>query len=152
TAGQLRLQRLGDSFSNLALDAKDVSQLPVVGVGPEMGIGLRVNQLHIDPHLIGRFLDAALKDVRYTKLLRGFAEIPWFALIALRGSVRNYFQICDLSQPRQDFLLNAVRKIGVIRIATEVFKGQHGDAFLGWWARRQPSLPIEWKRQRESSC
>ena len=41
-----------------------------------MGIGLRVNQLHIDPHLIGRFLHATLKNVRYAKLLRDLAQIP----------------------------------------------------------------------------
>ena len=61
-----------------------------------MGIGLRVNQLHIDPHLVGRFLHAALKNVRYAKLLRDLGEIARFALILLRGRARNYFQICDL--------------------------------------------------------
>ena len=89
--GQLRLQRLRDSFGDLALDAKDVSQLPIIGLGPEVGIGLRVNQLHIDPHLIGRFLHATLKNVRYAKLLRDLGEIARFALIPLRGSARNYF-------------------------------------------------------------
>ena len=89
--GELGLQRLCDSFSDLALDAKDVSQLPIVGLCPEMGIGLHVNQLHIDPHLIGYFLDATLKDVRDTELLRDLAEIGRFALILPRGSARNHF-------------------------------------------------------------
>ena len=61
-------------FGDLALDAKDVSQLPIIGVCPEVGIGLRVNQLNIDPHLIGRFLHATLKNVRYAKLLRDLAR------------------------------------------------------------------------------
>ena len=89
--GELCLQRLGDSFGDLALNAKDVSQLPIVGVCPEVGIGLRVNQLHIDPHLVGRFLHATLKNVRYAKLLRDFREIARLAVISLRGSARNYF-------------------------------------------------------------
>ena len=83
-----------------------------------MGIGLRVDQLHIDPHLIGRFLHATFKNVRYAKLLRDLSEIARFALIALRGSARNYFQVCDLSQPRQDLLLDPFGEIGVIWIAT----------------------------------
>ena len=37
-------------------------------------------------------------------------EIPGFALILLRGSARNDFQIRDASQPRQDLLLNAVQQ------------------------------------------
>ena len=44
---------------------KDVSQLPIVGLCPEMGIILRVDQLNSYPHLIGRFLHAAFKNVRY---------------------------------------------------------------------------------------
>ena len=83
-----------DSAIRLAISLstpKDVSQLAIIGLGPEMGIGLRVNQLHIDPHLIGRFLHATLKNVRYAKLLRDLAQIPRFALILLRGSARNYF-------------------------------------------------------------
>src|SRR6516164_5539759 len=88
---QLRLQRLRYSFGDLALDSKDVGQLSVVSVGPKMGIGLRVNQLHIDSHLIGYFLHATLKDVRDTELLRDLAEIGRFALILPRGSARNHF-------------------------------------------------------------
>ena len=68
-AGQPRLQRLGYSFRDLALDPEDIRQLPVVALCPEMGISLRVNQLHVDPHLVGRFLHATLKNVRYSKLL-----------------------------------------------------------------------------------
>src|SRR5207249_10777560 len=85
---ELCLERLRNSFGDLALDAKNVSQLAVVGVCPEMGTGLRVNQLYIDPHLISRFLHAALKNVRYAKLLRVLGEIEWFALIGVCGSVR----------------------------------------------------------------
>ena len=85
------MQRLRDSFGDLALDAKDVCQLPIIGLGPEVGIGLRIKQLNIDPHLIGHFLHATLNNVRYAKLLRDLGEIARFALIPLRGSARNHF-------------------------------------------------------------
>ena len=87
-----------------------------------MGIRLRVNQLHTDPHLVGRFLHATLKNVRYAKLLRDLGKIARFALIALRGSARNYFQIRDAGQSRQDLLLDTISEVGVIRIGTEVFE------------------------------
>ena len=57
-------------------------------------------------------------------------EIARFALIALRGSARNDFQIRDASQPRQDLLLDAVSKIGVIRIGAEVFKRKTATPFV----------------------
>jgi hypothetical protein len=54
-----------------------------------MGIVLRVNQLNIDSHLIGRFLDSILKDVRYTKLLGDLGEITRLALVPLRSMLAN---------------------------------------------------------------
>src|SRR4030095_2533843 len=93
-------------------------------------IGLRVNQLHIDPHLVARFLHATLKNIRYAKLLRDLGEILRLALIALRGSARNYFQICDAGQSRQDLLLDTISQVGVIRIGTEVLKWKYRDALF----------------------
>jgi hypothetical protein len=75
----------GDCFGDFALDHEDVDELTVVGFGPEVGIGLGVKQLNIDPHLIARFLHATLKNVRYSKLLRDLGEIARFALKPLRG-------------------------------------------------------------------
>ena len=39
-----------------------------------MGIGQSVDQLHIHPHLIVRFLHAAFDDVRDAELLRDLRE------------------------------------------------------------------------------
>src|SRR5215813_3609515 len=93
-----------------------------------MRVGLGVNQLHIDPQLIGCFLNAALENVRYAKLLRDLGNIVRFAVIALRGSARNYFQIRDASQARQDFILDALGEIGVVWIVTQVVKRKNGDS------------------------
>jgi hypothetical protein len=70
------LQRLGDSSRDLTLNSSDVSQLAVVGVYPDVGVGLRANQLHVDPHLIGFSSYAAFKYVRYAELLRNVVKIP----------------------------------------------------------------------------
>ena len=56
-----------------------------------MGIGFRVNQLHIDPQLTSRLLHATLKNIRYAKLLRDLGEVARLTLIPLRGSTRNDF-------------------------------------------------------------
>src|SRR5206468_4002590 len=137
---ELRLQRLRYSFGDLALYAQDVSQVAIVALGPKVGIALGVNQLHIDSHLIRRFLDATLKNVRYSKLPRDVAEIARLALILLGGNGRNDFQVCNASQPRQNFLLNAVREIGVIWIAAQIFKRQNGDSVC-YRVTNQFSLP-----------
>ena len=96
-----------------------------------MGIGLRVNQLNVDPHLIGRSLHATLKYVCYPKLLRDLTEIARFALIKLGGRARNNLQIRDASQTRQNFFLNPIRKIGAIWIATWFSSGSTAMLFSG---------------------
>src|SRR5215471_9678063 len=116
TAGQLRLQRRCYSFSDLTLDAKNVIQLSIVRLGPELRTGLHVNQVNIHSYLSARFLDAALNDVPYAELLCDFGKIALFALISLGGNARNYFQICDLSKTRQDFFLDAIGEISVVGI------------------------------------
>ena len=48
-----------------ALTKKYIAHVPL---GPELGVGSRVNQLRVDSHLIGYFLDATLDDVGTAKL------------------------------------------------------------------------------------
>ena len=85
------MQRLRYSFRNVAFNPKDISQLSVVSVSPDMGIGLRVDQLHIDPDLATRLLHATFKNVRYAQLLRDVGEIARPAVISLRGGTRDHF-------------------------------------------------------------
>ena len=66
-----------------------------------MCVGLCVDQLDIDAHLIAGFLDTAFDNVRHSNLLRDRGEIARFALILLRRSPRNHFQIRDLRQSRR---------------------------------------------------
>jgi hypothetical protein len=54
-------------------------------------VGLRVNQLNIDPHLISHFLHSTFKNVRYSKLLRDLSGILGIAVLVLSGRARNYF-------------------------------------------------------------
>src|SRR5215475_3815291 len=129
-AAELRLQRLRNRFSNLTLYAQDVGEFAIVGVGPQMRIAGCLDEVHADADCVASFLNATLKNVCHTKLLRDLREIARFALIPLRRSARNYFQVRDLCQAREDFLLNTIRKIGVIWVAAEVLERKHGNAFF----------------------
>src|SRR5205807_2215415 len=51
------------------------------------------------------------------------------ALESLCRCTRNHFQLGDLRQSRQNFVLNAFAEIRVLRIAAEIFKRQHRDRF-----------------------
>ena len=77
----------------------------------------RVDQLHIHAHLISRFLYAAFENVRYAELLRDLRQIFRRTFEILRRRARDHFEIGDLGQSREDFILHAFAKVGVVRIA-----------------------------------
>src|SRR4029453_4068079 len=132
----------------------DISQLPVVGLGPHMRVGLRVNQLHTDPHLVARSLHLTFKNIRYAKLLRVLGKIVSFVLIQWRGSARNYFQICNASQSRQNLLVDTISEVSVSRIGTEVLKREHSDAFFGRSKKKLafPKNPAQGRCQSNRQC
>ena len=66
-SGQARFQCGRYELRDLGLDPEDVRQLPIVGLGPEMGIGLRVDELYRHAHGLARSLHASFEDMRHPK-------------------------------------------------------------------------------------
>ena len=62
------------------------------------------------------------------------------ALVMLRRRARDDFQIGDLRQARQDFVLDAVGEIGVGFVFAPVIEWKHGNAFFGRSQRRSARL------------
>ena len=94
--GELRLQRLCDPFGDLALDAKNVSQLPIIGFGPKMRVIGCFNQLHVHPHRVAALLHASFQDVGNTKLPGDLRQVFRGAFVMPRGCARDHLQISDL--------------------------------------------------------
>src|SRR5215471_5110847 len=65
------------------------------------------------------------------ELSRNLRQVFWRALVMLRRCARDHFQIRDLRQARQDFILNAVGKISIGLVFASIFKRKHRDALLG---------------------
>ena len=72
-------------------------------------------------------------------------------LILLRRSARNHFQVRDLRQPRQDFVLNAFGEISVRLVLAQVLEGQDGDRFLRdrLESLSRPGRPLSWDGRME---
>ena len=77
------LQLVGDSFGDLTLDGKNVSQFAIKAIGPNMGISGRFDQLHGHVHGITLLLHASFQDVGDAKLPGDFWQIFRRALITL---------------------------------------------------------------------
>lgn len=76
STAELCFQRLSHRDRDVGLDAKNVLEFAVVTLGPEMLIGRRANELHIDVHLIGGLLHAALDNVCNPKLTSDTGKLP----------------------------------------------------------------------------
>ena len=61
-----------------------------------------------------------------------WGKIARFALITLRGSARNDFQIRNAGQSGQDLLLDTLSEVGVIRIGTQVLKLKDRDTLWNY--------------------
>src|ERR1051326_8645283 len=130
SAAYLCLQSVGNLFGNLAFDAKYVRQLAIIGVGPKMSISCRSYELDIDANLLAGLLDASFQYIRDAKLLGDLRKIRGPALKLLRGCARNYFEIGELRQARQNFILDAFSKVGVRLVVAKIFKWQNCNAFF----------------------
>ena len=91
----------------------------------------RIDELSIDANPVAGTLHTPFQEMSYAKLLPDFARISRAAaLVKIRGSAADDFQGRDLCQVGEDFVLHAGGEEGVLGVAAEIFKRQHGDAFI----------------------
>ena len=127
----MRLQLLRDRLRDFALDSKYVSQIFRIGLCPEMRVVPRIDQLRIHSDLVRNPLDAPFQNMSHPQRLANVPQISRCRRFVLRHTrSANHFQICDLGEIRENFVLNAVGKKRVLLIVAQIFKRKHRDAFL----------------------
>src|SRR5208282_6860557 len=78
---ELRLQRAGDPRRDLVLQGEQVADITVEPLGPELRTGFGIDELNVDPYLVGGPLDAALEDVTHAQ----FSADPLDIIVSLVG-------------------------------------------------------------------
>ena len=90
-----------------------------------------IDQLRVDAHAIARALNASFYHIRDSQLLRDLAQIACnSALILQNGGSADDFQVCDLRQVREDFVLHPIGEGGILFVAAKILKRQDRDAFV----------------------
>ena len=74
-------------------------------------------------------MHAAFEQVSDPKLLRDLWQVA-FVLKTLRGTTRDYFEVRDLGQAGQDFVLDAFDEVSIIGIATEIVEREDRNRFV----------------------
>ena len=124
-----RLQGLADGLRDFRLNGKEVigGDFAVVVFRPEMLVRFRIDQLHIDTHLLTRALYCALQDGRHTKLGADFAQVLGGVTVFHHGGARDHFELANLGQLCQQVIVHAVGEEPVILNAAARCKGQNRD-------------------------
>src|SRR5207302_10522689 len=74
-------KRGDDRSRHLVLDGEDILQLAVVAFGPDVPIGLRIDQLHGNADAIADLAHAPFEDVFDAELARDLLHLYGFALV-----------------------------------------------------------------------
>src|SRR5206468_315785 len=118
---------LSNFLRNLALDRKQIVQIAIVLLGPDVSVGAGVDQLHVHMKLGADSPDAALQHMRYSQLIPNLTHIPLAAIAHYAGPADD-FQIGDPRQLGQNVVLHAISKDCAIFLLAQIFKRQNGDS------------------------
>src|SRR6516225_4220300 len=126
-AGQRWLDRCGDTRGDVVLHREDVSQIPVVTLGPEMGTGGCIDQLAADAHPLSGPAQATLEDIADTKVAADLLWVDGFSFIGECRIAGDDKKPAPFRQRCDDVLGNAVDKILLLGITTDIVKRKDGD-------------------------
>src|SRR5215471_10794621 len=126
-ARQRRLDSGGDARSDVVLHRKDIGQVAVVSLSPEMGAGGNIDKLAADAHPLPGPAHATFEDITDAKVTANLPEIDGFSFVSECGIAGDDEKPAPFRQRRDDVLGNAVDKIFLLGIATDIVKREDGD-------------------------
>ena len=127
---ELELQRVDDLVRDLLLDVEDVVELALVGVAPDLAVGLDVDELDRDSHRILEPAHAAAHYVARAELAPDGLGILLRTLELHRGPARHELDLIDHRQACDQFLGEAVAEIIGFLVGADVVERQHGKRAL----------------------
>ena len=157
---ELCFERRGDPQRHIGLDHEDVGQVPVVGLRPEMVVGLGVDELGDDAHPISVAPHAPFEQRRDIQAGSDLAQALLPLLERHHRSARDHGEGADLRQLRDDVLGDPVGEVLVRRVRAQVRERQHRDRLgpgtdrtrLGERLRERGrgGEPVGWDRRERS--
>jgi hypothetical protein len=109
------------------LHLEDVVDRAAVLVGPEVGIGQRVDQLGSDSEAVAGFPDASFEDVAHAEIAANRPHVLLRALQLHRGRSGDDTQRLDLREVRDDLLGEPVAEVLVVRVGAQVCEREDDD-------------------------
>ncbi|MCY1231172.1 hypothetical protein D9M72_436100 [compost metagenome] len=120
----------GDRRRHLVLNGEDIVQLPVVFVGPDMGVVERVDELDGDAHPLADLANAAFHQVLRPEPCGHLARVDRLVLVDEARIARDDEELMAARQRSDDVFGQAIGEELLIRVAAHVVERQHHDRRL----------------------
>src|SRR6202021_1207551 len=104
---QLGLNRGHNFLGDLVLERKNVGQIAIIAVGPEVLAGRAVDQLGGDTHAASTLANAPLENVAPPEFAPDLAYVDSLAFVDERRIARDHEKPAQLRQARDDVFANA---------------------------------------------
>jgi len=124
---QRYIERSRDPTSDLVLYGKEVAQFTVEPLGPEMRVGLGIDELRVDPYLVARPLDAPFQQIAHAQFAADILCVDWLVLIGEGAVARDHKHVREPRQVGRQIIGDAVGKILLPGIVAAIGERQHRD-------------------------
>ena len=122
-----RIQRhanlAGNSGSDVVLDAQDVVQVAIIGIGPEVCLVADLNELDVDAHTVAVTEDASFQGVLDFESVANLSD----GLPGKRGrrSRRNHAEVLwvEVAEPSNHFVGQTGTEVVLLGVAAEIREG-----------------------------
>ena len=128
---QVQLERVHDLSRELVLNVKDVGQLAVESICPDMSAGERIDQLRRHPDAVSRLSHAALEHIADAEIARDLGNEHRLVLVGEGRVASDHVQLGQFRQVGDDVFGDSVGKIFLLGVAAHVLERQHGDRRFG---------------------
>ena len=117
---------------HLAFDCEYIGNIAIITVGPKVAVRPRIDQLSVDTHPAASTLHAAFQHVCHAKRLGDLAQVSLCLNFVLHcRCATDYFQVRYLGQAGKDFVLHAIREVGVLSLSAQIPEWKNGYALVG---------------------
>ena len=125
-------QRARDRHGDLGLDLEHVfrRELAIEGLGPQVLVARRVDQLRGDPHALARALHGALEQVRHAQFLADLAHLLGGVAVLHHRGARDHLEVGIARELGQQVVVHAVDEVGGVGLGAAIGEGKHGNGAL----------------------
>src|SRR4029077_14127479 len=125
----LALKLRHDRLREIALNSKQIVELPIILLRPNFSHRPGIYKLRVDSNAIPSFLHAAFHDIGNTEGLPKFALVLRFPAVGRDAAAADHLQRGDIRQIGDDSFLDAIGEVRILCIVIKNIEWQDGYTF-----------------------